>query len=270
MGLFGLLNYENYIVNNIIHSDYARNNLILALSYTITGLVRFHLNIIICSLFYWNNRFDLIFPILVTVILSMASDVLFKYVETHKPKYEQLVDHVMNNYSKENFSRWKRYFLISICSYVLLALLFVQIDNYFIFVSTVQALIGIVICDLIEHKMPHKLYIKLMNWWNRPLVKKQFKLSQQSLIIDNYISRPPMKLPTDNEINKSSKDNQINELSKDDEITNLSKDVRMFDLTNKHSQSDLVITDIPYKPPTPPTMIRKSILNDDQNVNILC
>lgn len=188
MGLFGLLNYEDYILNTVVKSSYARNGLVVLLLYLITAMVRFHLAILICILFTWNNIFDLIFPVIVTVLLSMASDTLFKYVETHRPTYEQLVDYFIANYSRENFIRWKRFLLIGICCYVLLAITLIQVDNYFIFLSTVQTAASFGICDLLENKMPQNWYNRLMDWWHRPRITRS---GEKRDIIDNYF--PMMK-----------------------------------------------------------------------------
>ena len=183
MGLFGLLNYEDFILNTLVKSNYARNTLIILLMYVVTGLVRFHLSIILSTLIVWNNFFDMIFPIVVTVLLSMASDTLFKYVETHRPWHESVVDYFMKNYTRKNFVRWKRIFLGCICSYILLVVMFVEINNYYIFVVTTQTIISFGICDLLEQNMPHILYNRLMDWLSRP---KIIKSRHENPIIDNY------------------------------------------------------------------------------------
>lgn len=184
MGLFGLLNYEDYILNTIVKSSYARNGLIVLLVYIITGLVRFHLSIIICFLIGWGNFFDMIFPIIVTVLLSMTSDTLFKYIETHRSLHEAIVDYLINNYSRENFIRWKRIILVGICCYILLAIAVMTIDNYFILVTTIQTAVSFGICDLLEQKMPQTWYNNLIKWRNRPRI---IKLKTENQIVDDYI-----------------------------------------------------------------------------------
>lgn len=207
MGLFGLLNYEDYILNTVVKSSYARNGLVVLLIYLITAMVRFHLAIIICIFFKWNNVLDLIFPVIVTVLLSMASDTLFKYVETHRPRYEELVDYFIANYSRENFIRWKRFLLVGICCYVLLAIALNQVDNYFIFLSTIQTAASFCISDLLENKMPQAWYNRLMDWWHRPRITLT---SQKGDIIDNYF--PVMRhisINSNNSSNAVPRNNQI-------------------------------------------------------------
>lgn len=224
MGLFGLLNYEYYILNTIVKSSYARNGLIVLLIYLVTAVVRFHLAIIICIFFTWNNAFDLIFPVIVTVLLSMASNTLFKYVETHRPRYEELVDYFIANYSKENFIRWKRFLLVGICCYVLLAIALIQVDNYFIFLSTIQTAASFGFSDLLENKIPHVWYNRLMDWWHRPRVTQS---SQKGDIIDNYF---PLTKNISVNSNKSS-----NLVPRDNHIHN----TRLIKQTS-HDNTDLV------------------------------
>ena len=44
MGLFGLINYENYLLNSLLTSSYAKNGLMIIITYIVTGLVRYHIS----------------------------------------------------------------------------------------------------------------------------------------------------------------------------------------------------------------------------------
>ena len=121
-----------------------------------TGIIRFHLSLVLC--FFVNDSYfmDLIFPIIVNVVLSLGSGNLYQYISTHKQQYEILAEYFITNYTKENFIIWKRIALLIVFSYIMLAVAFVTIDNYMILLSTIQSLISFIICDLIEHRT--KLY----------------------------------------------------------------------------------------------------------------
>jgi len=191
MQVFGLINYQDYILKTIAKSNYSRNALVLLLLCLVTSTVRLHLSLIISSIFIWNNNFDFIFPIFVTVFFSMISETLFKYVETHRPLYENIVDYFMENYTRDNFIRWKRYILAIICCYILLATFLITIDNNLIFTSTIQTICSFVICDFIENKLSPKWHNRLINCivapinnlLHRPYITPQFKTKQ---IIDDY------------------------------------------------------------------------------------
>lgn len=191
MGLFGLWNYENYLLKSLITSKYARNGLVLLLVYLVTAIVRFHLCLILCMLFTWNNSFDLISPIIISVLIAMTSDTLFQYADTHRPRYEALVDYLMANYSIDNFMRWKRIVLTGILGYILLGLAFVEITNTYIIISLTQTVISFVICDFLEQKLPQTWYNYIKNWWHRPQVKRF--LTRLPIITDYQINSKPKK-----------------------------------------------------------------------------
>lgn len=170
MGLFGLLNYEDYLVDLVIKSDRAHNGLIIFILCILTGIIRFHLSILICYFFHKDNSFDLIFPVIVTVLLSLSSNTLFQYIETHRPTCEDLVDYFIKNYTLQNFVRWKRMFLLCACCYVLLVTVLITIDNYFVILTTIQTAVSFIICDLLENNMPRILYNKIKNWLYQPQV----------------------------------------------------------------------------------------------------
>ena len=276
MGLFGLLNYENYLLSLIVNSQFARNGLVILLLYLVTALVRFHLSIVLCIVLTLNNPFDVVSPVIISVLLSMASDTLFKYVETHRPFYETIVEYVITNYSEENFIRWKRMVLISICVYVLFILLTVQIDNYYLFVSIVQTIASFLICDFLEQKMPHAMYNYLMNWWNRPRTKQTGRMSRKRSIISDY--RPLQKTnrrprsrsldsrlvntePTNSRPNNAKSNNakpnnaKSNNAKRNNAKLNSRRPARMTrDFLPSSSIVEVHVTPIPPKPPTPPMM----------------
>lgn len=183
MRLFGLVNYEDYILKAIVNSGVAKNGLLVILTYIITSLVRMHISGILCYFIYWNNSFDLIFPVLVGILLSLGSDTIYKYVKTHEESYEIIVDYFLNNYSRDNLIKWKRIILILICGYIFIVLSLVNIDNHFILVTTVQTAVISLSCDMIENKLPQSLYILIYNWWHRP---KIIRSHDEISMIDDY------------------------------------------------------------------------------------
>ena len=212
MGLFGLLNYEDYLVDLVVKSDRAHNGLIVFILCLITGIVRFHLSILLCYVFYKGNMFDLIFPIIVTVGLSLSSNLLYQYIETHRPAVEEWIEYFVSNYSLKNFIRWKRLFLLGICCYVLVVAILVDIDNYLVILTTIQTAISFIICDLLEHNMPRIVYNKIKDKLYPPqvVVYPQIKdytsiktdvvqplptYTQEHPIIENYVKDEIIEKP---------------------------------------------------------------------------
>jgi hypothetical protein len=198
MGIFGLLNYEDYLIRAVVNSEFAHKGLTVGLTYLITAIVKLHISAIICSVIYWNNMADLIFPIIIGILLSLSSDTIFKYVETHKTSYEPLVDYFMKNYSRENLIKWKRIGLLITCVYIFILLALVDVDNNLIAITTIQTSIVSVSCDMIEQKMHRSLYSKLYDWWYQPRVRKIE--SFRPVIMEYYNTDPMLQVPIETEV----------------------------------------------------------------------
>lgn len=247
MGLFGLLNYEDYIFKLIVKSQSARNGLVVAIIWTITSIIKFHISIVIYMLFSFGITnpvtaletikfvFDLIFPIIVTVSLSLTSDILYRYIEMHRHIYENWADYLIDNYNRDNFMKWKRILLIILSVYTLIAICLVSINNGFIFITTMQTAISFGICDLIEHKIFNIMYKKLINRIYVPKVRKFYEdpstmptFKSEIKNVDNEINHltgniPIIKdyLPNQNKIHsKISENNTCIDSNKSDEIQN--------------------------------------------------
>lgn len=262
MGLkiFGLLNYEYYILNTVLKSTFARDGFVIAIIYIITTILRLHLAIVLCFIFTFNSLFDLIFPIIINVLLSMVSKTLFKYVEIHRSQFEILVNYLLKHYSRENLIRWKRVIFIGISCYILIAIAIVQIDNYSILVSTIQTIISFIICDFLENHVPLIWYTKLINWWNRPRIIPFINY----YVIEDY----PMVQQKNNIIKSHSKNatigkRKLKNLHRSlDSIsnTNNSKQIKKKIYTTIHGVPRPIninnesVTQIPPKSPTPPLM----------------
>lgn len=197
MGLFNLLNYEDYILRTVVTSSYARNVLIVVLIYLLTAIVRFHISVVICWLVSGTFFGDMILPIIINVLLALWSDTLYQYIGTHRPHCERLVDYLMTNYSSNNVIKWKRYILAGLCCYIFLVVAVVTLDNYFIFLSTVQTALSFIVCDMLEHR--HEIWDKCIStykkWWYKPRVNVLLKYVP---LINSYMGFPPEISPRNN------------------------------------------------------------------------
>lgn len=208
MKWFGLLTYENILLTTLVKSNVARNGLIIAVMYLVTSIIRFHLSIFLSVIFSRGNFLDLITPIIISVFLSLYSENIYTYVATHREWYGEIVDHFMANYTLQRFMLWKRILMMIICGYVLLILTLIQIDNYFIFMSTVQTAISFIICDCLQQDLPRQWWRRLVNWFTKPKVIHQ---TSEYIVYDNYV-------PADNfEMSEISSSKQISVKSSTDE-----------------------------------------------------
>lgn len=230
MGLFGLLKIEDRLVSMLVHSQFARDGLTTVTTYLITALVRLHISAIICSIIYWNNWFDLVFPILVGVSLLLISGTMFQYIETHKSQYEYWINYFIENYTAKDFIRWKRNFQLVLCCYVFILLGLVQITNQWILIATIQTMIISLIGDIFEQKIPHYYYNK---WWYGAKIVKHI---EPVTIVDNYreaiVEIPPFHPP---------------ETPKSIELPMVPEVIVL----------DNVVPEVKPKPPTPPMLRRR-------------
>ena len=240
MGLFGLINYENYLINSLVTSSYAKNGLMILITYIITGLVRFHISTFLCTIFNSGTWFDVITPIIITVLLSLASDNMYQYVKTHKKSYERLVDYIITNYSINNFIRWKRHVSIVIGIYITLALYLIEINNYYILLTIAQTAISFVICDMLESNIPQSFVWRVLRRWKKEPTAEEFGM------VDGFYFPPrSIQLASFREMEQTLQDEKVVK-----QITQVSKAHLIS--TNVIS---IISEYIPEKLPTPPTRV---------------
>lgn len=241
MGLFDLVNVETYILNLVVNSSFAKKGLVVLLSYIITFIVRLHISTLLYMAFAQGTWVDLVSPVLISVFLYLISDNLYRYVGTHRPAFDKWVDYLITNYSEENFIRWKSYLSLGACLYVLLILCFVQIDNYYFFLTISQTIASAVICNLLERGMPQFLYNKLITWLNRPKTTKHAARK----MIQKY-------RPTD--------PNQVAKRRSLDSIRSLPPIESKPHRRPTNTIERLQVENLPPKPPTPPLQVMPPLI----------
>jgi hypothetical protein len=200
MVFFGLINYENYLLETIIKSKYAKNVLLIMYLYLVSAIIKFHIALLLCFYFeirLYNNLmillFNLISPILINILLSFLSNTIYGYVSTHKKYFEDHIDLIIMNYSKQNLILWKRKIMLCICIYIIFSTIIITIDNYLIFVSTLQTAISFIICDFLENPENLQQY-KQLNIYidniNQLIFPRVYH--KNNTIIDDYMSPMPI------------------------------------------------------------------------------
>jgi len=200
MVFFGLINYENYLLETIIKSKYAKNVLLIMYLYLISAIIKFHIALVLCFYFeirLYNNimilLYNLISPILINILLSFLSTTIYGYVSTHKKYFEDHIDLIIMNYSKQNLILWKRKIMLCICIYIIFSTIIITIDNYLIFVSTIQTAISFIICDFLENPENLRQY-KQLNIYidniNQLIFPRVYH--KNNTIIDDYMSPMPI------------------------------------------------------------------------------
>lgn len=183
MGLFGLIDYEDYLLKTLIKSSFTKKNVVILLMYLTTHILKFHLSALLFYFFVWNNMFDYVFPVIVNIFLTLSSALMFQYISTHKEFFEYIVVYFIDNYSFTNYIKWKRYLLFTIWLYIIIIINLTVINNFIILVSTLQTAISFIICEIIEQKIPLYYYRQIYDWWTQPTVIT----SSTPFLIDDYV-----------------------------------------------------------------------------------
>lgn len=159
MSLYDLFNPEKYIINSLVKSIKLRKILIDIWIRILNSVLQFHISIIACYLTTINNTnilreiYNFVIPIIITIFLFFISNKISLYISVHKDFNETIVNYFIDNYSKEKLIYWKRVAVIIVFTYILLGIMLIEINNFFILISAIQAIIGFFICDIIEHQM---------------------------------------------------------------------------------------------------------------------
>jgi len=276
MVFFGLINYENYLLETIIKSKYAKNVLLIMYLYLVSAIIKFHIALVLCFYFeirLYNNimilLFNLISPILINILLSFLSTTIYGYVSTHKKYFEDHIDLIIMNYSKQNLILWKRKVMLCICIYIIFSTIIITIDNYLIFVSTLQTAISFIICDFLENPENLRQYKQLnifIDNINQLIFPRIYH--KNNTIIDDYMSPmpistilnaknnstiiEPLSLNDDKIIEEANEKTIINEEINTTKINDVFESHIFNVLNNKLLIDDINI--IEDKPKTPPSI----------------
>ena len=192
MGLFGLLNYEDYILKTVVTSNYAQQALTVSLMYTITTILRFHITLLLCWLCNWGFYSGLVLPIIISVGMSFMSTTVYEYVAGYRTTCEAIVRYFMTHYSERQLIVWKRWFLSFMVLYCALALCLITVDNTYLATALLQAVRSFVLCDAIEQGQA-RLFVYKVRYWITDVVEKPSVCIHEDnfSVIDDYA---PQKL----------------------------------------------------------------------------
>ena len=274
MILSNLINYEEYIFSSLITSKYAQNLLSTLLIYITTGIVKFHLSILIYWLFNGDFFTEMILPIFTNVLLSQASPTMFSYIKTHDQYYTNFSKYLISNYSRANFKKWKRIVLLILFIYSLIGIYMVTVDNLFLLITLLQTFCSVVICEVIDnyqyifykiHNMIYKPKVTIMdldfylvnNYGNSKLVPRAIKASTKNILnnVNNFNNFN--KLP--NNFNNLPIIQDTYEFT---EIINTTNSTNSTSSPNSTSSTELIRSTSPpiiEKPVTPPLIRHRNL-----------
>lgn len=154
-----MFGYTEQIIWAILKSSFTLNTFTYLLVSIIAIILRTHIDIVMAwctstNIFY----LDIIIRLLISSMLVINSKYTFNMVYKYKPELYNVVEELVNNYTEENFKRWRRYVVLFLCVYFYFASYIVTISNE----SVRQMIIEFIICyhlvELFEHRNKFRLY----------------------------------------------------------------------------------------------------------------
>jgi len=177
MVMFG---YTEQIIWAILKSSFTLNTFTYFLVSILAIILRTHIDIIMAwcmstNLFY----FDIVIRLMVSSMLVINSKYTFDMVYRYKPELYKIVEGLVNNYTEENFKRWRRYVVLSVCAYFYLASYIITISNESVRMMIIEFILCYHLVELFERK--NKSNFRLYQI-------KEFECTQHttSIINNNY------------------------------------------------------------------------------------
>lgn len=156
-----MFGYTEQIIWAILKSSFTLNTFTYFLVSILAIILRTHIDIIMAwcmntNLFY----LDIIIRLLVSSMLVINSKYTFDMVYRYKPELYKIVEGLVNNYTEENFKRWRRYVVLTVCAYFYLASYIITISNESVRMMIIEFILCYHIVELFErrNKSTFRLY----------------------------------------------------------------------------------------------------------------
>jgi hypothetical protein len=146
-------NYSDQILKSIVKTTYAKKKLSILLLMLLTMIVRLHIDAILAIVINTPYFFiNFLIQIVISVFLVMKTGWIYQAVERFDREVYSLTRYLVNNYSEDNYRKWKRIMTFIICLYLIIYLLVVEITSKLLIMYIIQYLICFIILETIEKK----------------------------------------------------------------------------------------------------------------------
>jgi len=173
------LNYGDQIIKSFIVSSYVKKKLNVLVMMLMTIIIRCFLCSLICVMFSYNLYVDFFLHAFISIVMVLKSHWIYDVVEKKHKIFYSITRYAINNYTPENYRRWKRNTVLCISLYFIFLLLIFEVTSNLLIMYIVQYLLTYFIIDVIEHNKIDKLIKKLKD-------KPKNKLYNEIDILDNY------------------------------------------------------------------------------------
>ena len=204
---YNTINYSDQIIKSLIVTTYVKKKFNILFMMLLTIILRTLLCSFLCIIFSYNLYVDFFLHSFLSIFIILQSHWIYEIINTKKTFFYKITRYAINNYTIENYRRWKRNFLLSISLFGILALLLIEINSYILIYYIVQNLFIFAVVDIIEHNKLNKLFQEIKN---KP---KNKKYSELTILEDYYI------LDKDDIQDRTSPENKLSE----NQLKNLQK-----------------------------------------------
>ena len=179
------LNYGEYVFQQLITTDFVQRRLVQILVAISANLINLHIVSILCAVVSVNVYIDFILQIAISVVCSLKIGGIYNFVERFDVELHQLTQYLINNYSIENYNLWKRTIVVGSCIYACIVLMFVEINNWVLFMYILQYAICFLIIEQFEQQRIQKW---LKDYQTRPSTKVLTDDPASDFLINSYLS----------------------------------------------------------------------------------
>jgi hypothetical protein len=186
MGWFGFetRDYTDQIFKSLVRTRYAKKQFALILSAIFVMITRFHIKLIIGLFFNVHPVFNFALQVFLSIFLVLKSNWIHNLVQRFKEEIYALSRYFINNYTPDNFRAWQRNAVLIVCSYLLIYLMFIEINSSVLIEYILQFLISYFIIDGIEQGTFER-------WWDD--IKYRYQVTRRKssvpvVIKEDYLS----------------------------------------------------------------------------------
>jgi len=184
-------NIGDAIIKTLLTIDYTKRKLNHITLFFATLFARSIVNLIISSIFYVDIFFiDFTIEILLSIFLVLKTNIIFNFVKKYNSELYSVSSYLIDNYSVDNFRKWKKYCVVCISVFLIFYLMIYEITSLLLIQYIFQFLICYFIVDNIENKNGF-----IFNFYDKIKEKNSVKIYKKDdiIIIDEY------KKPNDSE-----------------------------------------------------------------------
>lgn len=206
--------FYNQLIWTVVKSTFSKKTIGSLIIAVMTIVLRIHIDGILAILLAteWPTV-NFVIHITISTTLVLESQYLYVIVNKFHPEIYQITKYFINNYTNDNFRKWKRISMISICSYLFIYVSIVEISSGMIRQAILEYVVCYIIIDLYEQ-----------GFYNKYIQRKH--ISTETIYDDDKILG---QLPNDLSTNESISESINGEFDLSEHISKENKHIISYD-----------------------------------------